>query len=175
MSWRPIQPTIRTRADEPGAGGGFTPQEFREALSHWATGVAVVAASDGDEVDAITATAFTAVSADPPLVLVCVGEGTSVLPMLLEERRFTVNLLAEDAQRVASAVAQRLPIPEVRFTGPDPLLDGAIVSLVCRVWSEHPGGDHRIVVGEVERVALGRDAPPLLYFRRSYRGLREGR
>ncbi|MBV9772917.1 MAG: flavin reductase [Gemmatimonadetes bacterium] len=144
-------------------------RDFREALSYWASGVAVLAVSDGDEVEAITVSAFASVSVDPPLVLACVANQSAILPTLLDQRRFTVSLLAEDAQRAASAVAQRLPLDELRFAAEgDPVLEGAPVSLVCRLHAEHPGGDHRILVGEVERVELGRDAPPLLYFRRGY-------
>ena len=172
MSRRPIQPTIRTRADEPGEGG-VTPDAFREAVSHWATGVAVLAARDGDDVEAITVAAVTPVSAEPPLVLVCVGNDAALLPMLEDEGRFTVSILAADDRRAASMFAQRMPLDVSRFpAGDDPVLEGAVAALVCRVWETHPGGDHRIVIGEVERVALGREAPPLLYFRREYRELK---
>ena len=75
---RPIQASIRTHADEP-SGGEREAAEFREAMAFWATGVAVLAASDGDEVEAITVAAFTPLSADPPLVLACVGNDAAVL------------------------------------------------------------------------------------------------
>jgi flavin reductase (NADH) len=51
------------------------------------------------------------------------------------------------------------------------VLRGALATLVCSLWAAHPGGDHRIVVGRVERVVFGPDTPPLLYHRRSYRPL----
>lgn len=171
MSRRPIQPGIRTGSPAPG-GRSPLAEELREALSHWASGVAVLAVSDGEEVEAITVTAFSAVSLDPPLVLVCVSEQSAILPMLLEERRFTVNVLGEDDRKLATTVAQRLPVPEPRFAaGRDPVLEGSVVSLVCGLWREHPGGDHRILVGEVERVEPGTGSGPLLYHRRAYRGL----
>ncbi|HEU0076649.1 MAG TPA: flavin reductase family protein [Longimicrobiaceae bacterium] len=172
MSRRPIQATIRTGPDDPD-GEGVGPR-LREALSQWASGVAVLAASDGEDVEAITVTAFSAVSMDPPLVLVCVGLNSAVLPTLLEERRFTVGFLAADDRRVASYVAQRLPLDRPLFADPaDPVMPGALATLVCRLWEDYPGGDHRILVGEVERVELGREAEPLLYFRREYRGFDE--
>jgi flavin reductase (DIM6/NTAB) family NADH-FMN oxidoreductase RutF len=173
MSRRPIQPTIRTHANKAAPEEGLGSDTVREALSYWASGVAILAVSDGDEIDAITVSAFSAVSLDPPLVLVCVNEQSSILPMLLEESRFTVNVLTEDMQRTGSAVAQRLPSSLAGFrTEGDPVLEGSLVSFVCRLWEAYPGGDHRIVVGEVERVELGPDAQPLLYFRRMYRGMR---
>lgn len=172
MSRRPIQATIRTGPDDP-AGQGVAAL-LREALSQWASGVAILAATDGEDVEAITVTAFSAVSMDPPLVLVCVGLNSPILPTLLEARRFTVGFLAEDDRRTASYVAQRLPLDRPLFPEEgDPVMPGALATLVCRLWEEYPGGDHRILVGEVERVELGRDAAPLLYFRREYRGFGE--
>ncbi len=168
MSPRPIQPSIRTH------GGAPDPRdEIREALSQWASGVAVLAVTDGEEIDAITVSAFSAVSLDPPLVLACVSEQSSTIPTLLEEGRFTVSVLAEGQKRVASAVAQRLTDSTAGFrTDGDPVLEGSLVAFVCRLRDAHPGGDHRIVVGEVERVELGRRDDPLVYFRREYRQLR---
>ncbi|HEX7243870.1 MAG TPA: flavin reductase family protein [Longimicrobiaceae bacterium] len=169
MSRRPIQPTIRMGGEDPASGLGA---RLREALACWASGVAVVAVTDGDEVEAMTATAFSAVSVDPPLVLVCVGVHAPIVPTLLEERRFTVGFLSEDDRRTASYVAQRLPLDRPLFPAEgDPVPAGALAALVCRLWAEYPGGDHVILVGEVERVELGREAGPLLYFRREYRVL----
>src|SRR5687768_5305991 len=75
----PIQPRIRTRADEPEVENEVRPAEFREAAAFWATGVAVLAAADGDDVEAITLTAFAPLSAEPPLVLASVGNDAAVL------------------------------------------------------------------------------------------------
>ena len=172
MSRRPIQATIRTGRGD--GGGPDLAAQLREALSSWASGVAVLAATDGEEAEAITVTAFSAVSMDPPLVLVCVGLHSPILPTLLEARRFTVGFLAEDDRRTASYVAQRLPLDRPLFPEEgDPVMEGALATLVCRLWEDYPGGDHRILVGEVERVELGRDAGPLLYHRREYRGFGE--
>lgn len=167
---RPIQPTIRTRADQPAPGGGVTADEFRDALSFWATGVAVLAVREDDDVEAITVTAVSPVSAEPPLVLACLGNDAAVLYMIESTGRFTLNLLSAADRRAASTFAQRMPPEPGRFPAEgDPVLRGAIVSLVCRLWESYPGGDHRIVVGQVERVVRGEEEEaPLLYYRRAY-------
>jgi flavin reductase (NADH) len=171
---RPIQPTIRTRADEPAPDGGVTPDEYREAVSFWATGVAVLAVREDDDVEAITVTAVSPVSADPPLVLACLGNDAAVLYMIQATGRFTLNLLSAGDRRAASTFAQRMPAEPGRFPDDgDPVLRGAIVSLVCRLWETYPGGDHRIVVGEVERVVRGGEEAPLLYYRRGYGRMEE--
>lgn len=158
-------------ADEP-SGDGVGAAAYREAMAAWASGVAVVAAGQGGDVEALTATAFTPVSADPPLVLVCLGNDVALLYVIEEEGRFTVNLLGADDRRVASALAQRMPPEPGRFPAEaDPVLSGALVSLVCRLRETHPGGDHRIVIGQVERIVHGAEGDPLLYFARAYRRL----
>jgi flavin reductase (NADH) len=149
-------------------------EALREAFSHWATGVALLAARDGSSLEAITVTAFTPLSVDPPLVLCCLHEQAAVLPIVLETGRFTVSVLSESQRRTANIAADRvlvrtLPFPEEG----DPVLDSALVSFVCRHRDEHPGGDHRVIIGEVQRLVLGPDADPLLYYRRDYGAFRE--
>lgn len=150
---------------------------FREALAHWASGVTVVAARDGDEVRGMTASSFSSVSLEPPLVLVCVDERANLLPVLERADRFTVNLLAqgqdEESSHFAGKPADRLlknpPFP----VGGNCTMDTALASLICSPWRFYPGGDHRIVVGKVEEVVLGKnqDLLPLVYYRRDYRTL----
>ena len=146
--------------------------QFREALACWASGVAILAAGDGGEIDALTVSAFSALSEDPPLVMVSVGEQTSILPMLLEEQRFTVSILATDQRVTAGAIAQRLPGSEEVFDSLEaPAVKGALVVLNCVLWNAYEGGDHRIVVGRVEQISFGDAMEPLLYYRREYRDL----
>lgn len=167
---RPIQSTIRTHGEDGEGGEGPSPETLREAYAHWASGVAVLAVRSGGILDAMTVTAFTPVSVEPPLVLVCVHEHAQPLSLIQDERRFTVNVLPADAKRTASMVADRFLLSRLPFAPEgDPVLDGALVSFVCRLHAEHPGGDHRILVGEVERVTFGAVQPPLLYYLRDYR------
>jgi flavin reductase (NADH) len=169
-SRRPIQATIHSSDDRPEAGLG---PSFREAMAQWASGVAVLAASDGEEIDALTVTAFAALSVDPPLVLAAIGEQSSILPMLRDERTFTISILTQDQRIVASAIAQRLPGSEAYFEGPtDPSVRDAVATLDCTLAHDYDGGDHRIIVGRVERISLGPESEPLVHFRRDYRSLR---
>jgi len=171
---RPIQAGIRTGSESERSSAGIPDEQLREAYSHWTTGVALLAARDGPSIEAITVTAFTPLSVDPPLVLVGLHEQAAVLPIVAETGRFTVSVLSEEQRRTANIAADRVLVRTLPFTAEgDPLLSDALASFVCRLREEHPGGDHRILVGEVERLALGPEAPPLLYHRREYGGWRE--
>lgn len=168
MSRRPIIAGIRPRADAPDEQPHAP---FREAMSRWASGVAVLAVRDEDEIVGLTVTAFTSVSLDPPLLLVCVAEQAAVLPFLVEQERFTVSVLGENGRGAASRFSQQMPDEPSLFEQGDPVLIGAVASFVCRLDALHPGGDHKIVVGRVERVVIGPNEPPLLYRGREYRTL----
>src|SRR5207247_2675913 len=75
----------------------IAPDAFRRALGHFATGVTVVTTCDSDgRPTGLTASAFSSVSLDPPLVLVCVDHKAQSYPALLERGRFAVNVLRRD-------------------------------------------------------------------------------
>ena len=173
MARRPIVAGIRTREEEPQPEDDLPLDELREALACWSSGVAVLAVRDEGDVVAMTVSSFSSLSLRPPLVMLAVDGQAAVLPSLEEVGRFTVSILADDQRRLALSYADRFPFEQAFAAGEaDPVLAAALASLVCTVAQVHPGGDHRIVVGRVERVELGRDAPPLVYHRREYRTLR---
>ena len=151
----------------------ISPDEFRQALGHFATGVTVVTTSDGDgRPTGLTASAFTSVSLDPPLVLVCVDHKSQSYPALRERGRFAVNILRRDQQAVSRRFAStRLDkFDEVPFHVSAiglPLIDAALAQLECVTVSMHVEGDHTIFVGRVERAHVGA-GEPLVYYRGQY-------
>ena len=77
-----------------------THSEFRKALGCFSTGVTVITVDEGGEVHGMTANAFSSVSLDPPLVLVCVGHQARTHAHLQAKKRFGVNVLAADQRGV---------------------------------------------------------------------------
>jgi len=152
---------------------GVSKEEFRNALGRFASGVTVVTAKgpDGQPVG-ITVSAFSSVSLDPPLVLVCIDKRASLHEYMSEGVHFAVNILSEDQELTSRRFASK---EEDRFNGTGyresalgaPLIDGALAALECRVVHAFPGGDHTIVVGEVESTNVA-DGKPLAYFRGGY-------
>ncbi len=144
---------------------------FKRALARWPSGVTIVAAEADGERRGMTASSFSSVSLEPPLVLVCIDENANLLEVLERGERFAINLLAEGQQAVSDHFAGRSS-SGLEPLSPDLSVEGALATLYCAKWQLYPGGDHRIVVGRVEAVRLSGAERPLVYWNRGYRTLR---
>lgn len=146
--------------------------QLRQVMSHWPSGVTVVAARHQGQARGMTASSFTSVSLEPPLVLVCINESAHLWPILEAAGRFTINLLAEGHEHTAAHFAGRpLEGYDPLSGGEYPVLQGALATLLCKTYAIYPGGTHKIVVGEVERVVSGQPGKPLVYWNRGYRNI----
>ncbi|MGB8332594.1 MAG: flavin reductase family protein [Polyangiales bacterium] len=150
---------------------------FRDALRGWASGVTVVTSRSGDKVHGMTVSAFSSVSADPPLVLVCANRSSITHGIIEEGGVFAVNILASHQRDVSNVFASPLHedsrLERVSWTEGEtgaPLIHEALASLECRVASAHREGSHTIYIGQVEAVHTT-DAEPLLYYQGGYRSL----
>ena len=147
--------------------------EFRRSLGHFAAGVNVVTAAFDDGTKAgITVTAFTSLSLEPPLVLICIDKRARIHDRLTVGSYFAVNMLSDKQELQSREFASSKEDPFTKFghrTGSTgaPLLHGAIAIVECRTVELLPGGDHTIVVGQVEFTHVA-DGKPLLYFRGGY-------
>ena len=148
--------------------------EFRRTLGHFASGVTVITTCDRDgRPTGLTASAFTSVSLEPPLILVCVDNKAQSYPALLGGKMFAVNILGLEQE----AVSRRFATTKIenKFEGVPftlsqlglPLIDNALAQLECATVSVHLEGDHTICVGRVEGASAGGGAP-LVYFRGRY-------
>lgn len=147
---------------------------FREALSHWATGVTILAVREGDTgtVHALTVSAFMPVSMDPPLVLTGLGSNASALPYLEPGGRYAISILAGDQRGLASRFADTFPVGSSPFTAEgEPSVQGSVASLVCEVDEMLERGDHTLVLGKVIEAESQEVESALAYFRREYRVL----
>jgi len=150
-------------------------------MGSFATGVTIITVDQDGEVHGMTANAFTSVSLDPMLVLVCVDHRARTHAHLHARKRFGVNVLAGDQQSISEYYArsteshQHAEQAGARFDRTalgTPVLQGALAYLECRLHSAQKAGDHTIFIAEVEDVVV-RDGDPLLYFRSQYRRLKE--
>jgi 3-hydroxy-9,10-secoandrosta-1,3,5(10)-triene-9,17-dione monooxygenase reductase component len=146
---------------------------YRTVCGHFATGVTVITAMDGDEPVGMAANSFTSVSLDPPLVLFCPGKSSSTWPKIQRAGGWCVNILAEDQEEVCRLMAQKGAerFREIGWkSGPSgaPILSGTVAHIDCRTIAEHDAGDHLIVVGRVLEMAVNSKDGPLLFFRGGY-------
>lgn len=148
--------------------------EFRNALSRFASGITVVSTKDAAGVlHGITVSAFCSVSLDPPMVLVCIEKTTASHYAFEESRVFVVNILDESqrglSERFAAPFTDKFEDVEFEI-GIDgvPLLRDALARLECRLEFAYDGGDHSIFVGMVENVTI-QGGDPLIHFEGEYR------
>ncbi|HEX3820153.1 MAG TPA: flavin reductase family protein [Candidatus Sulfotelmatobacter sp.] len=152
--------------------------EFRQAMGQFATGVTIITVDLDGEVHGMTANAFTSVSLDPMLVLVCVDHTTRTHAHLHAKKRFGINMLCEDQRKISEYYARPERTHERaeeeagasfdRTSLGTPVLHGALAYLECRLQSAHDAGDHTIFIAEVEDVVI-HDGQPLVFFRGKYR------
>src|SRR5207244_9970843 len=82
--------------------------EFRSAMSRFASGVTVVTTSTEDhQPNGLTVSSFASLSLEPPLVLVCIDQRASIHDLLVEGRYFAVNVLAEAQEILSRRFASR--------------------------------------------------------------------
>jgi len=127
--------------------------------------------SDGAD-QGMTVSAFCSLSLEPPLILICVEKAASVYDALTHADGFVVNVLSASQE----LLARRFSIVDIdRFEGVGftrsaagyAILDEVLSVIECRRHAMHDGGDHTIIVGEVDasRIEVG---TPLLYYRGGY-------
>jgi flavin reductase len=158
-------------------GQAASPEDFRDAMRRFATGVTVVTTLVDGVPHGFTANAFASVSADPPTVLICVNRDASAHPLISRSSIFCVNILALEQRELARRFADK-SMRATRFdnlathpaaTGA-PVIDGTLAYLDCRLAEEYTAGTHTVFLGTV--VASGaRTGKPLGYFDADYRDL----
>jgi flavin reductase (DIM6/NTAB) family NADH-FMN oxidoreductase RutF len=159
----------------------FDTIRFREALGHFATGVAIVTAVEDSAPFGVSVNSFTSVSLDPPLVAMCAAHTSTTWPRLRSAGAFCVNILSDGheslCRRFARSGTDRFegldwrPSPRTR----SPILAGVAAWLDCWLDAEYLAGDHTIIVAKVLELSYDSSREPLVFFRSRYRCLDAGR
>jgi flavin reductase (DIM6/NTAB) family NADH-FMN oxidoreductase RutF len=154
---------------------GIGPDEYRETLKNYASGVTIVTVEANGQIHGMTASSFASVSLQPPLVLVCLANTAKTHQMVMEKRSFAVNVLRSGQAELAAAFAK----PGQKDFGPEwdrkandgsPMTSTALALMECGVVSVYEGGDHDIVLADV-RWSQWSEGQPLIYFNRHYRSV----
>jgi len=150
------------------------PNEFRRVLGHYPTGVCVITASpEGGRPTGLVVGSFTSVSLAPPMVGFLPDRSSTSWPKVQAAGHFCVNVLAANQIAVCRAFSSKA---EDKFAGISyrlsprgvPILDGVIAWIDCTLHAVHEAGDHFIVLGDVQALAVEKRHAPLLFFQGGY-------
>lgn len=150
---------------------------FKAMMRQFVTGVTIVTTLDHDVPQGITVNAFSSVSLDPMLVMVCVTKRLYTHSLIERSGIFAVHILHQEQAGLAERFAGMVPGVQNRFEGiayrraatGSPILPDTLGWMDCRVWASYNGGDHTIFVGEVLDGAVEAGLhTPLLYYQRSW-------
>ena len=164
------------RAKRPAAGiaspaaasCSIDPRDLRRALAGFPTGVTVVTASSHTGQRAgVTVNSFCSVSLDPPLLLWCLSKSAPSRNIFTGASHFVIHVLAADQMHLSKRFSKPSAdkFANLKFSdglGGAAVLAGAVATFECRLTQQHDGGDHLILVGEVERYCYA-DLHPLLF------------
>ncbi|MCC5578376.1 flavin reductase family protein [Microtetraspora sp. AC03309] len=155
---------------------------LREVLARWASGVVVVATmTDSGRRHGMTASSFSAVALDPPLISICLTTTSTTQRLIEQSDIFTVSILGHDHEPIGRRFAGMDKSGTTDRFGQErwdtaqtgaPVLADAVGWLDCRVAARHEAGDHTIILGTVQAAATPRSAEPLIYHARTFCKLR---
>ncbi len=145
------------------------PQTVRDVVGCFATGIAVMTTMGRNGLPVgLVVNSFSSLSLDPPLVMWGISRDAPSFVAFRSHTGFAVNIVAAQTQEEALRFAR----PSANgFAGRGwskglrslPVLDRALAMLECRTLQQLPGGDHVIIIGQVERCRMGEGDPLLLY------------
>ncbi len=152
-------------------------QKLRQVMGQFATGVTVVTTVDkSGKPFGLTANAFTSLSLEPPLALVCIEKTVHCYSCFDESNVFAASVLSEKQEEISrrfatSGIDKFSAVPWHPGKSGLPLLDGAIAHIECKIVKSYDGGDHTIYVGEVQEIQV-EEGQPLIFFHSQYHRLR---
>jgi len=140
-------------------------------------GVVVVSARDSEGIRGLTASSFTSVSLEPPLVLVCLDRFTRTRDVVAASRRYAVSVLERSQEFIAERFAGRAPqvgpawleVPYELGESGLPIVRGCVAWFECTLRDLVAGGDHDIALGEVTSAGRGPGEPLVLWDRAYWR------
>ncbi|GCE36805.1 probable nitrilotriacetate monooxygenase component B [Rhodococcus wratislaviensis] len=149
---------------------------FRDVLGHFCSGVTVVTAMVDDDAVGFTCQSFSALSLNPPQVLLCPSKRSTSWPTIRTADTFCINVLAAGQCDLSDRFAKS---GGPKFDGVQwrpakrgaPILNGVAAWFEVALDAEHDGGDHLIAVAGM--LAFGADSAtqPLVFHRSRYGGI----
>jgi|HubBroStandDraft_3_1064219.scaffolds.fasta_scaffold140286_2 flavin reductase (DIM6/NTAB) family NADH-FMN oxidoreductase RutF len=150
-------------------GANVIPDEFRKAVSRFATGITVITCEDDTGIRGMTCNSFTSISLNPATVLVSLKSGKTHRA-IRATGRFGVSILKDEHQSYSAYYSGRANAeepPEIAVRGTTPTLRECLAWFECQVIQTVDIHDHTLFVGVVERCGTI-DGAPLMFFESRY-------
>ena len=144
-------------------------QVFKKAMARFPSGVVIVTTITANGTKhGFTASAFTSLSLDPPLILVCLANSADCFDPFVTGDKFAVNIIGHQQHELAFKFATK---GVDKFDGDEfedgdsglPIISNCIFSLECKTKNTYPGGDHEILIGEVQYANVNEGVPSIWY------------
>lgn len=140
---------------------------LRDAFGRFSTGITIVTVASDDGPVGITANSFSSLSLDPPLVLWSPEIKSRRFAYFADAKHYAIHVLAVEQEQLCHGFSKS----PFAFEGLDmelnehgvPLIKNCLARFECEQRIVHPGGDHKIVVGEVMAAEM-RDGEALTFF-----------
>jgi flavin reductase (DIM6/NTAB) family NADH-FMN oxidoreductase RutF len=137
---------------------------LKQALRALGGGVSIITAGEGEARTGATVTSATALSVEPPRMLVSLNRASSTWPAVERFGHFCVNIVGEHHEVLAHQFAGRggLKGPNryrgaewARFVSGAPVLQDAVAAIDCEVEEAIERHSHAIVLGRVVGIRIG--------------------
>lgn len=141
----------------------------KQVLRTFTYGLYAVSCSNAGEENIFTANWLTQISFDPPLVALSIENTSKSLPMILQSRKYTINVFRSGDRELAgilgkSALQHPHKLTNISFHLGDngcPILDDALAWVACEIRHTAEAGDSTLVISEVVDVGMMADGQPL--------------
>ncbi|GAA6168813.1 flavin reductase family protein [Sessilibacter corallicola] len=152
--------------------------ELRNTLGKFATGVCVVTTEGPNGPIGMTINSFSSLSLEPALLLWSIQKNSECFAPFNAAKGYAISVLTEEQMEISNKYAQRGShlLDAEEFTQGKTgqfILKQAVATFECSVWARYEGGDHIILVGEVEAFSASNDHDPILFYSGGYRTLAE--
>jgi 3-hydroxy-9,10-secoandrosta-1,3,5(10)-triene-9,17-dione monooxygenase reductase component len=161
----------------------FSEADFKKALSLYSSGVTVVTYNNEGIHSGITVSAFSSVSLDPPLVMVCLNQNSPAIAAIEKSKKFNIHFLSATQKEISNTFAKNdssrmdyLKSESLeKSSNGIPKIPNSLCTLECAFFENHIAGDHSIILGRVElsNIEENDELEPLLYYNKNYRTIKD--
>ena len=157
----------------------ITSNVAKDFFASFPSGVTIVTSSNlNGALQGTTVSAFTSVSLEPTLILICLDQKSRTATAISERKSFAVHFLNAEMSDLATHFAQNLDhkFSDISYKLSNkniPIIKDCSTYIECDLQASHFEGDHIIMIGSVTKIESSSDFEPLVYHQRLFHSLRQ--